>query len=167
MAAKKVAKTNALRELDAAHVPYVAREYDAELVKGEYGLAVARALGEDPDTVFKTLVCQAPDKTYVVCVIPVACELDLKRAAAAARKKSLALIHVKDIEAVTGYVRGGCSPVGMKCRHSTIIDEMATLYPAVAVSGGRRGLQIELDPADLAAYTGAVVADVAREDSAS
>ena len=160
-------KTNALRELDAAGVAYEARPYDDDLDHDEvpardYGARIAEALGEDPDAVFKTIVCVAPSGGHVVCCVPVACEVDLKRAAAAAGEKSLALLPIRELERVTGYVRGGCSPVGMRRAFPTIIDETATLFARIGVSGGRRGLQVLVDPEELARFCGATFADIAR-----
>ncbi|MEY8436340.1 Cys-tRNA(Pro) deacylase [Atopobiaceae bacterium 24-176] len=154
-----------MRELDAAGVAYMVREYDAgEGVPGRHlGDSVAAALGEDPDSCFKTLVCEDQAGGHVVCCVPVSCEVDLKKAAAAAGAKRLELVPVASIERLTGYVRGGCTPVGMKKRFPTIIDEAATLFDAIAVSGGRRGLQLVLDPADLVSFTGAHLADITRE----
>ena len=162
--AARIQKTNALRELDRAGISYELRTYDVEGddVPADYGLGVARLLGEDPDRVFKTLVTVTPSGGHVVCCVPVALELDLKRAAAAAGEKSLAMLHVRDLEATTGYVRGGCSPVGMKKPFPTLVDETAQLYDTIAISGGRRGLQIVLAPDDLASFVDATFADIAR-----
>ena len=164
--AEKLTKTNAMRELEVAGVPFVAETYDAgdEGTPGrDYGVHVAEMLGHDPDASFKTLVCVAPHGGHVVCCIPVASELDLKKAAAAAGEKSLAMMHVRDLEPVTGYVRGGCSPVGMKKRFPTLIDETAQLFDEVWVSGGRRGLSLELSPEALAEHLGASFADIVRD----
>ncbi len=158
----KLQKTNAMRELDSAGIAYEALEYDPGAVGDDYGLGVSRLLGEDPDTAFKTLVCTGPDGP-VVCCIPVSQELDLKKAAAAAGEKRLELLHVKELEPLTGYVRGGCSPIGMRKRLPTIIDEAALLFDAVSVSGGRRGLSLVLDPEELVGFVEATVADITRE----
>ena len=104
-----------------------------------------------------------PGGGHVVCCIPVADELDLKKAAAAAGEKSLSLMHVRDLEPTTGYVRGGCSPVGMKKRFPTLIDETAQLFDVVHVSGGRRGLSLVLAPDDLARFCDATLADIVRD----
>lgn len=164
MARTRIQKTNALRELDRAGISYEVRTYEVEGddAPADYGLSVARMLGEDPDRIFKTLVTQTPSGGHVVCCIPVALELDLKRAAAAAGEKSLQMIHVRDLEDVTGYVRGGCSPVGMRKQFPTLVDESAQLYDVIGISGGRRGLQIVLSPEDLASFTKATFADIAR-----
>lgn len=160
----RIQKTNAMRELDVAGVSYEVVTYEEEDVpSGELGTSIARQLGEDPASSFKTLVCVAPSGGHVVCCVPVDQEIDLKRAAAAAHEKSLSMLPLRDLEAVTGYVRGGCSPVGMRRRFPTIIDETAVLFDRIGVSGGRRGMQILIDPAELARVCGATFADIARE----
>jgi Cys-tRNA(Pro)/Cys-tRNA(Cys) deacylase len=159
----KTAKTNAMRELERGGVAYVAQSYedDGSLASG-YGVHVAEALGEDPDEAFKTLVTSAPGGGHVVCCIPVAMELDLKKAAAAAGEKSLAMLPMRELEPLTGYVRGGCSPVGMKKRFPTLIDETALLFEQIGISGGRRGLSLRVGPEELAAFVGATFADITR-----
>ena len=158
-------KTNAMRELERAGIPFVAMEYaaDDESPSSGYGVHVAELLGEDPASSFKTLVTVTPAGGHVVCCIPAAEELDLKKAAAAAGEKSLSMMHVRDLEPTTGYVRGGCSPVGMKKAFPTLIDETAQLFDEMSISGGRRGLSIKLAPDDLVAFTGAKLADICRE----
>lgn len=156
-----VSKTNAMRELDCAGVEYEVRAYEVEdETSVGIGLRVAAATGLDPDAAFKTLVCASPRKTYAVFCIPVAAELDLKKAARAAGEKSLSLLNWRDLPAVTGYVRGGCSPVGMKKRFPTYIDETAQLFDRVGISGGRIGIQLNLDPLRLAEFCGAEFADL-------
>ena len=159
---EKVQKTNAMRELDRAGISYEVREFEETDVSHGVGMRIAEQLGEDPDSSLKTLVCVAPSGDYVVCCIPVACEVDLKKAAAAAGEKSLSLMPIKDLEVVTGYVRGGCTPIGMKKPFPTLIDETAQLYDEVGVSGGRRGLSIRLSPDDLVAFLGATLADITQ-----
>ena len=161
---EKLQKTNAMRELEAAGVPfsYETYEVDESDTSSELGLHIAQMLGEDPAASFKTLVCVTPGGEHVVCCIPVADELDLKKAAAAAGEKSLAMMHVRDLEPTTGYVRGGCSPVDMKRRFPTLIDETAQLFDKIHVSGGRRGLSLVLAPDDLASFCGAAYADLVR-----
>lgn len=159
---EKVQKTNAMRELDRAGISYEVREFEETDVSRGVGMRIAKQLGEDPDSSLKTLVCVAPSGDHVVCCIPVACEVDLKKAAAAAGEKSLSLMPIKDLEAVTGYVRGGCTPIGMKKSFPTLIDETAQLYDEVGVSGGRRGLSIRLSPDDLVAFLGATLADITQ-----
>ena len=159
---EKVQKTNAMRELDRAGISYEVREFEETDVSRGVGMRIAEQLGEDPDSSLKTLVCVAPSGDHVVCCIPVACEVDLKKAAAAAGEKSLSLMPIKDLEAVTGYVRGGCTPIGMMKPFPTLIDETAQLYDEVGVSGGRRGLSIRLSPDDLVAFLGATLADITQ-----
>lgn len=159
---EKVQKTNAMRELDRAGISYEVREFEETDVSRGVGMRIAEQLGEDPDSSLKTLVCVAPSGDHVVCCIPVPCEVDLKKAAAAAGEKSLSLMPIKDLEAVTGYVRGGCTPIGMKKPFPTLIDETAQLYDEVGVSGGRRGLSIRLSPDDLVAFLGATLADITQ-----
>ena len=117
----KEAKTNAMRILERAKVPYTAHEYAHEEGVAVDGVTVAASMGEDPACVYKTLVTQGSSKNYFVFVIPVAAELDLKAAARSVGEKSVAMIHVADINKVTGYVRGGCSPVGMKKQYTTVL----------------------------------------------
>ena len=141
-------KTNAMRMLDKAKVNYTFHEYDHSDGAID-GVAVAAKLGQDPARVFKTRVTQGADRNYYVFVVPVLAELDLKKAAKAAGVKSVAMIHVADINKVTGYIRGGCSPVGMKKQYVTVFDESCLAQPTMLVSGGRIGTQIECAPADL------------------
>ena len=150
-------KTNVMRLLDAKSIPYEAREYDPEITSGPL---VAAALGEDPDTVFKTLVTEGPKKEHFVFVIPVNAELDLKKAAKAARVKSIAMIPQKELLPLTGYIHGGCSPFGMKKPFSTFLDETAELFPSIFVSAGRRGYQVGISPSDIISQSGASFADL-------
>ncbi len=159
--ADKLQKTNAMRELERAGIAFETVTYEVD-ESDLSGVHAAAQLGEDPDQVFKTLVTVAPTGDHVVCCIPVAEELDLKRAASAAGEKSLAMLHVRDLVPTTGYMRGGCSPVGMKKRFPTIIDETCQLFDAIYVSGGRRGLQLRIAPDDLVAFTEATLADIVR-----
>ena len=133
----KEAKTNAMRILEREKVPYTAHEYAHEEGVAVAGVDVAGSMGEDPACVYKTLVTQGNSKNYFVFVIPVAAELDLKAAARSVGEKSVAMIHVADINKVTGYVRGGCSPVGMKKQYKTVFDESVLTQEKVYVSGGR------------------------------
>lgn len=163
---EKLQKTNAMRELDSVGLAYTVHTYEVD-ESDLSGMHVASVLGQDPDCVFKTLVTSTPSGGHVVCCIPVAEELDLKRAAAAAGEKSLSMLHVRDLLATTGYVRGGCSPVGMKKRFPTLIDETAQLFDTVMISGGRRGAQIEITPDDLGTYCDATFASICRSRDAS
>lgn len=164
----RLTKTNAMRELERNDIAYVAHSYDPDLAEesalssDRLGLQIAELIGEDPDAAFKTLVTVAPSGAHVVCCIPVGSELDLKKAAAAAKEKSLAMMHVRDLEAVTGYVRGGCSPIGMKKDFPTLIDETALIFDEIGLSGGRRGLSLSVDPKAIAALIGATFVDITR-----
>ncbi|RYL94106.1 Cys-tRNA(Pro) deacylase [Sporolactobacillus sp. THM19-2] len=148
MAKKRTKKTNAMRLLDTEHIDYRIETYDISdgLIDG---ISVAKKCGEDPKNVYKTLVTQGHSGELYVFVVPVAAELDLKKAAVSVGEKKIEMIHVKDIEKYTGYVRGGCSPVGMKKAYPTIIDASAEAMDHIAVSGGKKGTQIILLPADL------------------
>ena len=159
---EKLQKSNAMRELDRAGIAYEAEEVVEDDISRGIGVRIAEQLGEDPDSAFKTLVCVAPSGDHVVCCIPVAAELDLKRAAAAAGEKSLSLMPIKDLEAVTGYVRGGCTPIGMKKLFPTLFDETAQLFETIGISGGRRGLSLRVAPEPLAELIGAKFVDIAR-----
>lgn len=145
------AKTNAMRILEKGKVPYTAHEYPHEPGVPVDGVTVARLMGQDPARVFKTLVAQGAGGEYFVFVIPAEAGLDLKKAARAVGQKSVAMLHVADLLRVTGYVRGGCSPVGMKKQYVTVVDESAAAQPTIIVSAGRIGQQIELAPAGLLA----------------
>ena len=159
----KEAKTNAMRILERAKVAYTAHEYPHEEGVAVDGVTVAASIGEDPACVYKTLVTQGNSKNYFVFVIPVAAELDLKAAARSVGEKSVAMIHVADINKVTGYVRGGCSPVGMKKQFPTVFHETVELFDTICVSAGKIGAQVEVAPADLIALLGAQTADITAE----
>ena len=156
----KEAKTNAMRMLERAKIAYEAHEYPHEEGVAVDGVRVAESMGQNPDCVFKTLVTQGADKNYYVFVIPVAATLDLKKAARSVGVKSVAMIHVADINKITGYVRGGCSPVGMKKQFPTVFHETAELFDTICVSAGRVGAQVELAPGALMALLGASSADI-------
>ena len=156
----KEAKTNAMRILEREKVAYTAHEYPHEEGVAVDGVTVAASIGEDLACVYKTLVTQGHSKAYFVFVIPVAEELDLKKAAKAVGEKSLEMIHVKDINQITGYIRGGCTAVGMKKQYKTVIDASAQTLQTMIVSGGRIGSQIELTPEDLAKAANAVFAEI-------
>ena len=151
-------KTNAIRELDAAKLPYQARFFEG--TEALSGVEVARKLGLDQDRVFKTLVTRGKSGTYRVFMIPVACELDLKKAASAAGEKAVAMIKSKELLPLTGYVHGGCSPIGMKKPFPTYIDETAELYESIYFSGGRIGCQLEMALEDLRAIVQVETADL-------
>ena len=158
--AKKTAlhKTNALREIEAAGIVHNAISFDCESALS--GTEVAALLGQDPDRVFKTLVTQAKTGSHYVFMVPAACELNLKKAATAVGEKSIAMIKSRDLLPLTGYVHGGCSPVGMKTRFPTTIDETAQLYDTILFSGGRIGCQVEMAPDDLDKLIGLNFADI-------
>lgn len=160
----KLQKTNAMRELERTGIAFTVHTYedDGEEARG-LGEAIAEQLGEDPGQGFKTLVTLGTSGAHVVCCVPVAGELDFKAAARAAGEKALAMLPTKQLTDVTGYVRGGCSPVGMKKRLPVVIDETCQLYDEIFISGGRRGVQLALAPDDLIAFTGAIVAPIVRE----
>lgn len=154
----KEAKTNAVRILDRNKIKYELINYECdEFVDG---LHTAEATGAPVEQSYKTLVMQGKSKKYYVFVIPIAREVDLKAAARAVDEKSIEMIHVKDLTAITGYVRGGCSPLGMKKAFPTIIDASAQQYEDIYVSGGRIGTSIRLNPEDLAHVVNASFASV-------
>lgn len=155
---KTTEKTNAMRLLDAAHRAYRVRTYDPQ--RALSGVEVACELGQDPDRVFKTLVTVGKSGEHHVFMIPVACELDLRRAAVAAGEKSVAMVRSRELLGLTGYVHGGCSPIGMKKRFDVYIDETAELYDTIMCSGGRIGCQIELSMETLVSMTDARTADL-------
>ena len=155
-------KTNVMRILGQKKIKYTAHEYP----HGEDavdGLTVARMTGRDPACVFKTLVTRGASKGIYVFVIPVAEELDLKKAAKAVGEKSIAMVHVSEINALTGYVRGGCSPIGMKKQYKTVYHSSILSLETVLVSAGRIGQQVELAPRDLIALTRGITADIITE----
>lgn len=155
----KEQKTNVMRVLDQKKIPYTPHSYPhgEEAVDGA---AVAALIGKDPGSVFKTLVAAGAGKRYYVFDIPVTRELDLKKAAKAVGEKSIALIHVSELLPLTGYVRGGCSPVGMKKLFPTVFDASALKYDTICVSAGKLGAQVELAPAALIALVRAQTADI-------
>lgn len=152
-------KTNAMRIADRAKVPYAAHTYDASDGRID-GLAIAEKTGQDPARVFKTLVTKGAGGGYFVFMVPVKCELDLKAAARAAGQKSVEMIAVKEISKVTGYIRGGCSPIGMKKDYPTVVDASALAHNTILFSGGKIGTQMEMAPGDLLALCGAKPADI-------
>ena len=155
------AKTNAQRILEKAGIKYTAHSYSTEDGKID-GVAVANKVGMPVEQVFKTLVTRGASKEIFVFVIPVALELDLKAAARAVGAKSVEMVQVKELLSLTGYIRGGCSPIGMKKRYRTVVDSLALLQPAVVISAGKIGEQIELSPDDLKKATGCEFAEIAR-----
>lgn len=152
-------KTNVMRLLDAAKLPYEAREYAYD-ENDLSGLHAAEGIGEPPEQIFKTLVARGEKRGYLVFCIPVCCELDLKKAAKAAKDKKVELIHVKELLPLTGYIRGGCSPIGMKKLYPTFIDESAQLFDTICVSAGKIGAQVELAPDALSGLISAKYAEL-------
>ena len=152
-------KTNAMRLLTAAGIPYELLEYpvDLEDLSGDHVIA---ATGRDPAEIFKTLVMHGEKNGYAVCCIPARESLDLKKAARAFGEKKVEMLHVKDLLKVTGYIRGGCSPVGMKKPFPTAIDETALLNACIFVSAGVRGAMVGVEPQALAALVGAQFLDL-------
>ena len=159
----KPAKTNAMRLLEQAGVPYEMHTYDPG--DGEIdGLSVARKTGTPPEKVFKTLVTRGKSGGIYVFVLPVARELDLKLAAKASGEKSIEMVHVNEIQKLTGYIRGGCSPAGMKKQYPTWFDQAALAQPTILVSGGKIGTQMEVQPQALAQAVGGRFAPLCREE---
>ena len=159
----KEQKTNVMRILDQKKIPYTPHEYPhgSEAVDG---VTVAGLIDRDPACVFKTLVTVGASKTNYVFVIPVARELELKKAAKAAGEKSIAMLPARELNALTGYVRGGCSPVGMKKQFQTIFDTSAMAQETILVSAGKIGAQIETTPGELIALVRGRTADVCSEE---
>ena len=155
---KKEEKTNVMRVLDGKKISYESHSYKPDA--GLSGEQIADILGEDSRKVFKTLVTQGKSGTYYVFVVPVGAELNLKKAAKATGEKAVSMIKQKELLPLTGYVHGGCSPIGMKKQFPTIIHETAAGFDKVFVSAGRVGLQIELAPKDLISVVGCTVADI-------
>ena len=160
--AKKIEKTNAARLLDKAGVSYrlIPYEFDENDLAAQH---VADSLGQDIAQVFKTLVLHGDRTGYIVCVVPGNAEVDLKALAKVSGNKKVEMIPMKDLLGVTGYIRGGCSPVGMKKRFPTYFHSTATDFERIYVSAGVRGLQLEISPVDLIAAVSGTVADVASQ----
>ena len=155
-------KTNVMRLLDTAGIEYETLEYEVD-ESDLSGASIARKTGQDKDIVFKTLVFGGEKNGFGVCCIPVCEELDLKKTAKAFGEKKVEMLHVKDLLKTTGYIRGGCSPVGMKKQFPTVIDETATLFDKIFVSAGQRGIMLGVDPRRLADYVGAKFVDVTTQ----
>ena len=160
MAKQKENKTNAMRMLETMKIPFETHTYECD----EFidGIQIADMLGLPHDKVFKTLVTVGASKNYFVFVIPIAEELDMKKAARSVGEKNVAMIHVKDINQVTGYIRGGCTAIGMKKQYVTRVAEEAILQDTIIVSGGRLGMQIELAPDALLQAAQAEYADLLK-----
>ena len=155
---KKDDKTNVMRVLDARKINYESHSYKPDATMS--GEQIAIMLGEEPDKVYKTLVTQGRSGAYYVFIVPVKEELDLRKAAKAAGEKSVDMIKQKDLLPLTGYVHGGCSPIGMKKPFTTFIHQAAAGLDRVFVSAGKVGFQIELEPRDLIGVTGCTTADI-------
>ena len=155
---KKEEKTNVMRVLDGKKIAYESHSYEPDATMS--GEEIAKILGEDAAKVFKTLVTQGKSGAYYVFVVPVKAELDLKKAAKASGEKSVSMIKQKELLPLTGYVHGGCSPIGMKKQFQTFIHQTALQYDRIFVSAGRVGFQIELAPDDLISVAGCKQADI-------
>ena len=160
MAKQKEEKTNVMRLLDQKKVPYTPHTYPHGDGEAPDGVTVARSLGLDPDRVFKTLVTKGASGGYYVFDIPVAATLDLKKSARAVGEKSVAMLPSKELLPLTGYVHGGCSPVGMKKPFPTVFHRSALDQETILVSAGKIGFQVEVRPGDLIALVGAKAEDV-------
>ena len=157
----KETKTNAMRILDRMKIPYTLNQYQCdEFIDGVH---VADLLGQSYDESFKTIVTIGKSRSYFVFALPIDKEIDLKKAAKVVGEKNLELLPVKDINKVTGYIRGGCTPIGMKKQYKTVIHESAKLLQQMIVSGGRLGEQILLKPDDLLRAVNGVYADIIKE----
>lgn len=159
--AKKIEKTNAARLLDKAGIPYkmIPYEFDENDLAAQH---VADSLGQDIARVFKTLVLHGDKTGYIVCVVPGNAEVDLKALAKASGNKKVEMIPMKELLPVTGYIRGGCSPIGMKKQFPTFFHSTALDFETIFVSAGVRGLQAEIAPADLISFVRGTIAEVAK-----
>lgn len=154
-------KTNVMRLLEKTEIPFEVMEYPVD-ENDLSGVHVAEVLGQPVEQVFKTLVLKGDKTGYLVCCIPVAEELDLKKVATATKDKKVEMIHMKDLLGITGYVRGGCSPIGMKKKFPTYFDETGILFDKIAVSAGIRGAQIIINPEALCAYVEGTFVDLVK-----
>lgn len=159
MSHNKIKKTNAMRILEQNKIEYNVYTYDIGDGKID-GISAALKTGKPPSQVFKTLVTQGHSKTFYVFVIPVDHELDLKKAAKVAKEKKVDMIPVKDITKHTGYIRGGCSPIGMKKHFTTFLDLSAESLDSIVISGGKQGLQLEINTNDFIKVVESVIADL-------
>ncbi len=160
MAKEKTTKTNAVRMAETAKIDFEVINYESDGFME--GTAIAEKLGQPPEQTFKTLVTKGKPGQFFVFVVPVAEELDLKKAAKAVGEKSVEMLPVKDLLSVTGYVRGGCSPIGMKKLFKTIIHQSSNNFDKIMFSGGRLGTQIKMSPQDLARLIGAGFGDIIK-----
>ena len=155
-------KTNVMRMLDKAKITYTVKEYEVD-ESDLSGVHVAESVGMDTEVVFKTLVAKGDKTGFCVFCIPCAQELDLKKAAKVSGNKRVELLPLKDLLPITGYIRGGCSPIGMKKQFATFINETAMLFEEIAVSGGMRGVQVIMPPDTLVGFIGASYADLTTD----
>ena len=160
MAKNKEEKTNVMRVLEQKKIAYIAHTYPHEEGMAVDGVTVAKSMGFDPAIVFKTLVARGASKQYYVFDVPVAENLDLKKAAKAAGVKSVEMLPQAELLPLTGYVHGGCSPIGMKKQFRTFVDETAALWDSIVFSAGRRGYQVDMDPNKLAELVSATFGDI-------
>jgi len=156
-------KTNVMRMLDKAKINYTTVTYEVD-ESDLSGTHIAECTGMNPDTVFKTLVAKGDRNGFCVFCIPCAKEVDLKKAAKVTGDKKIEFLHLKDLLPTTGYIRGGCSPIGMKKQFPTFIHESALNFETIAVSGGIRGLQVILSPSELSEFVGAKFANLTEEE---
>ena len=154
-------KTNAARLLDARSINYELAEYEVN-ENDLSAVSLAKKIGQDVEQIFKTLVLRGDKTGIFVCVVPGNTEVDLKKAAKISGNKNCAMVHQKELLGLTGYIRGGCSPLGMKKPYPIYIHETCQLFDLIYISAGQRGLQLKLNPEDLVLITGAVVCDVAE-----
>jgi len=155
-------KTNVIRLIESERIAYAIKEYEVD-ENDLSGVHVAIQLGQPVEQVFKTLVLKGEQKGYLVCCIPVAEELDLKKVAKAIGDKKVEMIPMKNLLRITGYIRGGCSPIGMKKKLPTLIDETCELFDIIAISAGVRGMQVLLNPQDLINYIEAQPTDLCKQ----
>lgn len=153
-------KTNAMRLLEEANISFIPYEYD--VVQGVDAMSVAKYLNKPTEQIFKTLVTEGNPREHFVFVIPAGCELDLKKAARVVGQKGLTMLPQKRLLSTTGYIHGGCSPIGMKKMFPTFIDEAAELFDTICISGGKVGLTLELNPKELAAFIRAFFVDLTQ-----
>ena len=154
-------KTNAVRLLDTMGIPYDLAEYEVD-ENDLSAVTLAKKIGQDVEQIFKTLVLRGDKSGIFVCVIPGNNEVDLKKAAKISGNKSCAMVHQKELLGLTGYIRGGCSPIGMKKPYPIYIHKTSQLFNQIFISAGQRGLQLKLNPEDLIQITGSVVCDLAE-----
>jgi len=153
-----MSKTNAIRILETNKIPHTTHNYEVD--EDLSGITVANKIGADPDSVFKTLVATGDKKNITVFCVPVTAELNLKKAASASGNKKIEMLKMKDLLPTTGYIRGGCSPIGMRKKFPTYIDETAQLFEKIYVSAGVRGMQICISPLDLKKIAEATLVDI-------